>query len=66
MRDSEKSVIFPLGKQVEEKFIGIAYVHILTTPDKTSDILSGNVTFELGARNNWHGASKEEELFIYL
>lgn len=53
MNDSVKSGIFPLGKKNDafaEYFIGQSYLAPLTT----EGVITANVTFEPGCRNNWH------------
>lgn len=51
----EKGVIFPVGEKVEnEVFTGTAWLHVLVPPDSTFNCPVFNVTFEPGARNNWH------------
>jgi len=52
--DLSESVIFPKGQKVEdEHFIGTAWLEMLVT-DKEYNCPVYNVTFEPGARNNWH------------
>jgi quercetin dioxygenase-like cupin family protein len=52
--DLSESVIFPKGQRVtDEHFIGTAWVEMLVT-DKEYNCPVYNVTFEPGARNNWH------------
>ena len=50
-----ESVIFPKGQKIaDEHFIGTAWVETLVPMDSTFNCLVANVTFEPGARNNWH------------
>jgi len=53
--NKRKSVIFPKGVKVSnDHFIGEAYLEMLVAHDNTFNCPIGNVTFEPGARNNWH------------
>lgn len=58
MHKSEKmseGVIFPKGKQIMNNyFIGATWLEMLVLNDSTFNCPMGNVTFEPGARNNWH------------
>lgn len=57
--------IFPLGNKVDSKnFVGNAYLQLLTERDKNSDYVIGSVTFEPGARNNWHSHPKGQILLV--
>ena len=50
----DNSIIFPKGKKVENNyFIGTAWLEMLSD-DKVFNCQVYNVTFEPGARNNWH------------
>jgi quercetin dioxygenase-like cupin family protein len=49
------SAIFPKGAKVpNDHFIGTAWLENLVPADSTFNFMIGNVTFEPGARNNWH------------
>jgi quercetin dioxygenase-like cupin family protein len=49
------SVIFPKGQKIAtDYFIGAAWLEMLVSNDSTFNCPIGNVTFEPGARNNWH------------
>ena len=49
------NVIFPLGeKALPENFIGTAWAAVLVADDSVFHCPVYNVTFEPGARNNWH------------
>lgn len=53
--DLGDSVIFPKGQKItDEHFIGIVWVETLVPKDSTFNCQIANVTFEPGARNNWH------------
>jgi quercetin dioxygenase-like cupin family protein len=50
-----RSTIFPQGEKAPaEYFTGTAWVKNLVAPDDGFNSVIGNVTFEPGARNNWH------------
>ena len=50
-----ESVIFPKGQKIKnDYFIGAAWLEMLVSNDSTFNCPIGNVTFEPGARNNWH------------
>ena len=46
---------FPKGERAPAaNFTGVVYVSLLVKDDPTFNCVSGNVTFEPGARSNWH------------
>ena len=50
-----ENTVFPKGDKVtNSNFIGNVYVHMITHSDTIHNITMGNVTFEPGARTNWH------------
>ena len=50
-----KDLIFPKGSKIEsDHFHGTAWLHWLVRSDSVNHIGSGTVTFEPGARTNWH------------
>ncbi|MGM0878524.1 MAG: cupin domain-containing protein [Bacillota bacterium] len=50
-----ETLIFPKGeKVVNDYFKGEAFLEMLVPSDSTFNCPIGNVTFEPGARNNWH------------
>jgi quercetin dioxygenase-like cupin family protein len=50
-----ESVIFLKGEKITNNyFIGTAWLEMLVPNDSTFNCPIGNVTFEPGARNNWH------------
>jgi quercetin dioxygenase-like cupin family protein len=54
-KDLSQSVIFPKGQKVaNDHFIGTAWVEALVPADSVFNCQIANVTFEPGARNNWH------------
>jgi len=47
--------IFPKGEKVaNNNFVGTVYLHPMITPDSVYNTQVGNVTFQPGARSNWH------------
>jgi len=53
--DLSGSVIFPRGGKITDShFIGAVWVEPLVSVDSTFNCQIANVTFEPGARNNWH------------
>lgn len=54
-RVAGKDLIFPKGDKIEsDHFHGTAWLHWLVRSDSINHIGSGTVTFEPGARTNWH------------
>lgn len=50
-----ESVIFPKGEKItNDYFKGAAWLEMLVPNDSAFNCPIGNVTFEPGARNNWH------------
>ncbi|HBN5045015.1 TPA: cupin domain-containing protein [Listeria monocytogenes] len=55
MTTLENSVIFDKGELItNDYFIGNTYLKMLVPEDTVYNCPIGNVTFEPGARNNWH------------
>jgi quercetin dioxygenase-like cupin family protein len=53
--DLQKREIFPKGEEItNEYFTGRAWLQVLVPDDGTLQCPTYNVTFEPGARNNWH------------
>ena len=51
----ENAQIFPKGEKIEsENFHGAAWLQWLSVDDSINHIGVGSVTFEPGARTNWH------------
>ncbi|NRF95344.1 cupin domain-containing protein [Paenibacillus frigoriresistens] len=60
-----ESVIFPKGERItNDYFIGAAWLKMLVSNDSTLNCPIGNVTFEPGARNNWHKHAGGQILLI--
>ncbi len=52
--DLSESIIFPKGQKIaDEHFIGTAWIEMLVT-DMEYNCPVYNISFEPGARNNWH------------
>ena len=65
MKSENDTAIFPPGEKLpDEYFTGNAYLKLLLPRDKNNDFLIGNVTFEPGARTNWHTHPKGQVLII--
>ena len=61
----ETNAIFPIGdKLANGYFTGDAYLKLLLARDKNNDFLLGSVTFEPGARTNWHTHPKGQVLIV--
>jgi len=53
--DHSSSSIFPKGEKItNNNFIGNAWLQQLVATDSSNNIQVGSVTFEAGARTNWH------------
>lgn len=53
--NEQRNLVFPQGNKITNAhFIGAAYLQMLINADSLNDISIGNVTFEPGARTNWH------------
>lgn len=53
--ESKEAGIFPKGEQIENNnFTGNAYLTMLVQSDSINQNSVGNITFEPGARSNWH------------
>ena len=51
----ENALVFPKGEKItNNNFMGTANLHLLMKADSLNAISVGNVTFEPGARSNWH------------
>jgi len=55
LNDLSKSIIFPKGEKItNDHFTGTAWLSMLVPDDSKFNCPIGNVTFEPGARTNWH------------
>lgn len=58
-------VIFPKGNKLSgDYFTGNAFLYPLVTKDKNNEFSVGCVTFEPGARTNWHRHPKGQVLIV--
>lgn len=65
MSTENTSSLFPKGEKLTNGyFTGDAYLQLLLTKDKNNDFAIGSVTFEAGARTNWHTHPKGQILII--
>ena len=57
--------IFPKGEKITNGyFVGEAYLKTLLTRNKNNDFAIGNVSFQPGARTNWHTHPKGQVLMV--
>jgi len=57
--------IFPIGEPLSNDwFTGNAFLHPLVSKDKNNEFSAGSVTFEPGARTNWHTHPKGQVLIV--
>lgn len=57
--------IFPQGQPLpKEWFSGNAFITSLVAKDKNNEFSAGSVTFEPGARTNWHTHPKGQVLMV--
>lgn len=55
VNEQKPETAFPKGEKItNNNFTGTAYSYIMVKPDSTYQAQVGNVTFEPGARTNWH------------
>jgi quercetin dioxygenase-like cupin family protein len=65
MAAQEESTLFPTGKKLpNDWFSGNAFLTPLVAKDKNNDFAMGSVTFEPGARTNWHTHPKGQVLIV--
>ena len=57
--------LFPKGTQLPgEWFTGAVYLHPLVAKDHNNEFSAGSVSFEAGARTNWHTHPKGQVLIV--
>ena len=57
--------IFAKGDKLPpEYFTGDAFLKVLVNRDKNNEFVVGNITFEPGARTNWHTHPKGQVLIV--
>ena len=65
MTTENKTSLFPKGNKLSsEYFTGNAYLETLVAKDKNNDFSVGSITFEPGARTNWHTHPKGQVLIV--
>jgi quercetin dioxygenase-like cupin family protein len=65
MATENNSTIFPTGEKLTNGyFTGDAYLKMLLTKDANNNFAIGSVTFEPGARTNWHTHPKGQVLIV--
>lgn len=65
MENKTESAIFPKGeKGAAENFTGTVWVKLLAEKDANNNYSIGNVTFEPGARSNWHTHPAGQTLLV--
>jgi len=61
----ENTSLFPKGEKLpSDWFTGNAFLTPLVAKDKNNDFSAGAVTFEVGARTNWHTHPKGQVLIV--
>lgn len=50
----QNAPVFPKGEKVSENFTGTVWLNYLAETDTVHNVNIGSVTFEPGARTNWH------------
>lgn len=65
MTTETNTALFPKGEKLTNGyFTGDAYLQSLLAKDKNNDFVLGSVTFEPGARTNWHTHPKGQVLIV--
>lgn len=65
MNTEKTTSLFPMGnKAADSLFTGDAFVQPLVRRDRNNDYVAGAVTFEPGARTNWHTHPKGQVLIV--
>ena len=64
-KDLSEGVIFPKGEKIiSDYFTGSVWLQTLVASDSIINGSIGNITFEPGARNNWHKHSVGQILLV--
>ncbi len=62
---TQRDSIFPTGdRTAADFFVGKAYLYPLVARDSNNEYSMGSVTFEAGARTNWHVHPKGQVLLV--
>ena len=65
MATENNNSLFPKGDKLpNDWFTGNAYLTLLVTKDKNNDFSAGSVSFEPGARTNWHTHPRGQVLIV--
>lgn len=65
MTTENTAILFPKGEKLTNGyFTGDAYLQTLLARDKNNNFVLGSVTFEPGARTNWHTHPKGQVLIV--
>lgn len=65
MTTQDNASLFSQGEKLSgEWFVGNAFLQPLLARDKNNDFVLGSVTFEPGARTNWHSHPKGQVLIV--
>lgn len=65
MKEQNNTSLYPKGEKLPgEWFSGHAFLTPLIAKDKNNEFSAGSVTFEAGARTNWHTHPKGQVLLV--
>lgn len=65
MKKQNNEPLFPKGNKLpDDWFTGEAFLSPLVAKDKNNEFSAGAVTFEIGARTNWHTHPKGQVLIV--
>lgn len=65
MTTKNSTELYPKGEPLSKDwFTGNAFLHLLVSQDKNNEFSAGAVTFEPGARTNWHTHPKGQVLLV--
>jgi acetyltransferase-like isoleucine patch superfamily enzyme/quercetin dioxygenase-like cupin family protein len=65
MKQENNEPLFPRGEKLPgDWFTGDAFLSPLITKDENNEFSAGSVTFEIGARTNWHTHPKGQVLIV--
>lgn len=65
MKQQNNEPLFPRGNKLpDDWFTGDAFLSPLVAKDKNNEFSAGAVTFEVGARTNWHTHPKGQVLIV--
>jgi len=65
MKEENNSALYPKGQKLpNDWFSGNAFLTPLVAKDHNNEFSAGSVTFEIGARTNWHTHPKGQVLLV--